>query len=44
LRGDREVDDRHLDADLREVVGVRELGGDVEPEVVAVRDVGVSQA
>eukprot|EP00968_Pinguiococcus_pyrenoidosus_P011500 scaffold926_cov248-Pinguiococcus_pyrenoidosus.AAC.13 len=40
---DREVDDGGLDADLRHVVRIRQLGGHEEAEVVAVGDVAVPE-
>lgn len=44
LRGDHKVEQGDLDADLREVVRVPELGRDVEAEVLAVLYRGVPEA
>ena len=38
LRCDHEVEQRHLGGEFRQVVGVAQLGGDVEAEVLGVLD------
>ena len=43
LRCDHEVEQRHLGGELRQVVGVAQLGGDVEAEVLGVLNHVVAQ-